>query len=133
MTQATPPPLPCLVNIPTGRMDEVQEFLESRKIHFNPRECMLVINQGHPERAVFHGEELEEIITEISGYLEADHNIELTIPTGRDWTLEQHRMILELAINEFGWNDELKIRYDSFDGDPSQWAQTAERYPGLFQ
>ncbi len=132
MTQATPPPLPCLVNIPTDQLGEVQEFLESRNIHFNPRESILVINQGHPERAVFHGNQLEEIITEINGYLEADRNIELTIPAGRDWTMEQRRMILKLAINEFGCDQNLRIRYDSFDSDPSQWKQTTERYPDLF-
>ena len=131
MTQASKAPLPCLINIPQDRVLEVQEFLESRQIPFNPQESMLVLNQGHPERAALHGEQLEEVITEINGYLEGDRGIKLTIPA-KEWTLEQQRRILELAITEFSWDEHLKIRYDSFDSDPSQWAQTLDLYPDLF-
>ena len=134
MTSTNRPPLPYLINVPEDQVTALNKFMKERRIQFSPMENLLVINGGSPDTPVFHGDQIPDLIAEINGHLEGDHDISPAVPENcREWSLDTCREFLELAIREFSWSEEYQVQYNHFGADPEQWQDITERYPRIFQ
>ena len=98
MTSTNRPPLPYLINVPEDQVTALNKFMKERRIQFSPMENLLVINGGSPDTPVFHGDQIPDLIAEINGHLEGDHDISPAVPENcREWSLDTCREFLELA------------------------------------
>ena len=120
------------INVPAEEVDRLKPMLEATGVRFDPTRQVVAFNETMLDKAVAMGHHLPGMVEGLNRRLE-DEGLTPRIPTDHEeWTIERRHAFLQLAIENFDWEENV-VGYDWWKDEGMSWDRLADEHPLVFK
>ena len=120
------------IDVPAEGVDGLKPLLEATGVRFDPARQVIAFNDAMLDKAVAMGHHLPGMVEGLNRRLDAA-GLTPRIPTDHEeWTIERRHAFLQLAIENFDW-EENEVGYDWWKDEGMSWDSLAEEHPLVFK